>query len=84
MLTRDPKQRPSARDMLAHPWIATAGGDAGANAVVHTPEVLQRIRSFAAMDRLKKHAALVRRQGVLAHLCAGLCWKPFLHQSPWL
>lgn len=97
MMDRDARRRPSAREMLAHPWVASCGGSegggsggghsssfgdlhaagaggcsgacgygagaagAGGGGGRRTPEVLQRIRSFAAMERLKKHAALVRR-----------------------
>eukprot|EP00878_Enallax_costatus_P023431 GHUV01024924.1.p1 GENE.GHUV01024924.1~~GHUV01024924.1.p1 ORF type:complete len:422 (+),score=89.91 GHUV01024924.1:936-2201(+) len=55
MMTYDPKHRPSAREMLAHEWIRE-GGVAGDNPI--EPEVLHRMRSFAAMNKLKKQALL--------------------------
>lgn len=59
MMTYNDKRRPSARDMLGHEWIRE-GGVAGSNVI--EPEVLHRMRSFAAMNKLKKKALLVRRQ----------------------
>lgn len=73
MMTWNDKHRPYAREMLRHEWVRE-GGVAGDN--VLEPEVLQRLRSFAGMNRLKKHALLV---SVLAGaegvwwLC-GTCW----------
>jgi hypothetical protein len=42
--------------MLKHEWIRE-GGVAGSNVI--EPEVLHRMRSFAAMNKLKKKALLV-------------------------
>jgi hypothetical protein len=42
--------------MLKHQWIRE-GGVAGSNVI--EPEVLHRMRSFAAMNKLKKKALLV-------------------------
>ncbi|GBF97248.1 calcium-dependent kinase [Raphidocelis subcapitata] len=58
MLTRDPARRPSAREMLAHPWLAAEGGGATAAAAAAEPELLHRIEAFSQMERLKQHAAL--------------------------
>lgn len=57
MMTWDARQRPSARDMLSHPWIRE-GGLAGDNMI--EPEVLHRLRSFANMNAFKKHTLMVR------------------------
>jgi hypothetical protein len=56
MMTYSDKRRPTARDMLKHEWIRE-GGVAGCNVI--EPEVLHRMRSFAAMNMLKKKALLV-------------------------
>jgi calcium-dependent protein kinase len=56
MMTYDYKDRPTAREMLEHEWVRE-DGVATDNEL--QPEVLQRMRSFAAMNRLKKQALLV-------------------------
>jgi hypothetical protein len=61
MMTYCDKKRPSARDMLKHDWIRE-GGVAGSNVI--EPEVLHRMRSFAAMNKLKKKALLVRQLAI--------------------
>lgn len=66
MMTYDPKQRPTAREMLEHEWVRE-GGLAGDNVI--EPEVLHRLRSFAAMNKLKKQALLVS------------AWLPWLKPS---
>jgi hypothetical protein len=57
MMTWCEERRPSAREMLGDPWVRE-GGLAGDN--VLEPEVLQRLRSFADMNKLKQHTLLVR------------------------
>lgn len=57
MLVRDPSKRASASEVLAHDWIRE-NGVAGDNSI--EPEVLKRIRGFAAMNKLKKEALKVR------------------------
>jgi hypothetical protein len=57
MMTWDARKRPSARDMLGHPWIRK-DGVAGSNVI--EPEVLHRLRSFANMNAFKKHTLTVR------------------------
>jgi serine/threonine protein kinase len=100
MLTRDPAARPTARELLQHPWLRPdgastvagsspagscwgggegkgssasfmtsdqeegGGGNGGEAGGAPPPEMLTRIRSFANMDRLKKHAALVSGGGL--------------------
>eukprot|EP00879_Flechtneria_rotunda_P004051 GHRR01004294.1.p1 GENE.GHRR01004294.1~~GHRR01004294.1.p1 ORF type:complete len:279 (+),score=107.43 GHRR01004294.1:1153-1989(+) len=56
MLVRDPSQRATAAEVLAHDWIRE-NGVAGDNLI--EPEVLRRIRGFAAMNKLKKEALKV-------------------------
>lgn len=62
MLVRDRNKRATAADVLAHEWIKE-GGVAGDNVI--EPEVLKRIRGFAAMNKLKKEALKVK---VVTHL----------------
>ncbi|WIA08867.1 hypothetical protein OEZ85_008288 [Tetradesmus obliquus] len=56
MLVRDPSKRATAAEVLAHEWIKE-NGVAGDNEI--EPEVLKRIRGFAAMNKLKKEALKV-------------------------
>lgn len=56
MLVRDPAKRATAAEVLAHDWIRE-NGVAGDKEI--EPEVLTRIRGFAAMNRLKKEALKV-------------------------
>eukprot|EP00775_Hariotina_reticulata_P005659 gene5659-5898_t len=56
MLVRDPSKRASAAEVLADDWIRE-NGVAGDNLI--EPEVLKRIRGFAAMNKLKKEALKV-------------------------
>ncbi|KAI8470620.1 MAG: kinase-like domain-containing protein [Monoraphidium minutum] len=53
MLVRDPRKRATAAEVLAHEWVRE-GGVAGDNVI--EPEVLTRMRGFAAMNKLKKAA----------------------------
>jgi calcium-dependent protein kinase len=57
MLTRDPAKRATADEVLNHEWVRE-NGVAGSNVI--EPEVLKRLRGFAAMNRLKKEALKVR------------------------
>ncbi len=57
MLVRDPRKRATAAEILQHPWMKE-DGVAGDHAI--EPEVLKRIKGFAAMNRLKKEALKVR------------------------
>ena len=56
MLTRDPLKRATADEVLSHEWVRE-NGVAGSNVI--EPEVLKRLRGFAAMNRLKKEALKV-------------------------
>jgi len=53
MLTRDPKQRPSAEELLADPWLRK-GGNAPDKPIDNV--VAARLKDFAAMNGLKKRA----------------------------
>lgn len=66
-MTWDARQRPSAREMLNHPWIRK-DGVAGSNVI--EPEVLHRLKSFANMNAFKKHTLMVSRCGTV---CAVRC-----------
>eukprot|EP00775_Hariotina_reticulata_P005113 gene5113-5353_t len=69
MMTYEPKQRPTAAQMLQHEWVRE-GGVAGDNIIV--PEVLNRLRSFASLNKLKKLAMLMIAQRLPADEVAGL------------
>ncbi|KIY98461.1 calcium-dependent protein kinase [Monoraphidium neglectum] len=56
MLVRNPTKRATAADVLRHEWVRE-GGVAGDNVI--EPEVLTRMRGFAAMNKLKKEALKV-------------------------
>jgi serine/threonine protein kinase len=58
MLVRDPRKRPDAATILAHEWMQ--GGSSAPEAPMQ-PEILQRMRRFANMNRFKKEALRVRR-----------------------
>jgi len=54
LLRKDPKQRPSARETLAHPWVL--GGDASARALGAPlrASVVQRIQRFGQANPLRR------------------------------
>lgn len=59
MLQRDPAKRPTAAQLLHHAWLCQAAPD--------TPlgdDIVQRIRSFAAMTKVKRAAMLMAAQGL--------------------
>ncbi|KAF8058936.1 CPK9 [Scenedesmus sp. PABB004] len=81
MLTRDPDQRPTAAELLRHPWLAAARGssDAGgaggggaaawpAAAVPLADSLVQRLQRYGTYGRLKQ---LVLRQVAAALAAAG-------------
>jgi hypothetical protein len=55
---RDPKKRATAAEILAHEWVKA---DGVASDEPLEPEVLKRMRGFAAMNKLKKEALKVSR-----------------------
>jgi calcium-dependent protein kinase len=59
MLERDPNKRPTAAQLLQHSWLCQAAPD--------TPlgeDIVERIRSFAAMTKVKRAAMLLAAQGL--------------------
>ena len=56
MLTRDVKKRLKAEELLKHPWMRVNGV---ATDDIITPEVLNRLRTFGNMNKLKKEALKV-------------------------
>jgi len=69
MLTRDPLKRATADEVLSHEWVRE-NGVAGSNVI--EPEVLKRLRGFAAMNRLKKEALKVIATNLPADEIQGL------------
>lgn len=69
MLERDPSKRATATEVLNHEWVKENGvaGD-----VEIEPEVLRRIRGFAAMNKLKKEALKVIASNLPAEEITGL------------
>jgi hypothetical protein len=57
MLVRDPRKRPDAQTILKHEWLT--GGAAAPEAPMQ-PEILNRMKRFAGMNRFKKEALRVR------------------------
>ncbi len=53
---RDPKKRATAAEILQHEWVRA---DGVASDTALQPEVLKRLRGFAAMNKLKKEALKV-------------------------
>lgn len=66
MLVRDPRRRPDAQTMMKHDWLR--GGAAAPEAPMQ-PEILNRMKRFAGMNRFKKEALRVRMK--LAGLSGG-------------
>lgn len=62
MLVRDPAKRATAQDILQHEWMKENGA---AQESAIQPEILQRMRKFAGMNRFKKEALKV---------CGGVPW----------
>ena len=56
MLTRDPKKRLTAEQLLRHPWMKVNGA---ASDAAMTPEFLMRLHQFGGMNHLKKEALKV-------------------------
>uniref|UniRef100_A0A383VCA4 non-specific serine/threonine protein kinase n=1 Tax=Tetradesmus obliquus TaxID=3088 RepID=A0A383VCA4_TETOB len=56
MLVHDPRKRPDAATILGHEWMQ--GGSSAPEAPMQ-PEILQRMRRFANMNRFKKEALRV-------------------------
>lgn len=61
MLVRDPRKRPDAATILKHEWLR--GGSPAAAEAPMQPEILNRMKRFANMNRFKKEALRVRGEG---------------------
>jgi len=59
MLQRDPARRPSAKQVLQHKWLCQAAPDAPLG-----DDVIQRMRGFTAMTKVKRAAMLVAAQNL--------------------
>lgn len=57
LLVRDPRKRPDAQSILKHEWLR--GGGAAAPEAPMQPEILNRMKRFAGMNRFKKEALRV-------------------------
>uniref|UniRef100_A0A1J3G363 non-specific serine/threonine protein kinase n=2 Tax=Noccaea caerulescens TaxID=107243 RepID=A0A1J3G363_NOCCA len=68
MLTKDPKKRISAAQVLEHPWIK--GGEAPDKPI--DSAVLSRMKQFRAMNKLKKLALKVIAEGLSEEEIKGL------------
>ncbi|RCV37296.1 hypothetical protein SETIT_8G051500v2 [Setaria italica] len=69
MLTRDPKKRFSAHEVLCHPWIVD---DAVAPDKPIDSAVLSRLKHFSAMNKLKKMALRVIAESLSEEEIGGL------------
>ena len=81
LLTRDPAKRPTAAEALAHPWLAGRhaagagggrGGAAAARGAPLDPVVLTRLKSFAALDKLRRAALVTAARALPATETAAL------------
>jgi len=69
MLTQDPHKRPSAQDLLQHPWIRK-GGTAPTDPI--QPYVLKHLRQFANENRFKRLALKMAAESMTAEEISGL------------
>ncbi|KAK6145726.1 hypothetical protein DH2020_022546 [Rehmannia glutinosa] len=69
MLVRDPKKRPTAHQVLCHPWVQV-GGVAPDKPL--DSAVLTRLKQFSAMNKLKKIAIRVIAESLSEEEIAGL------------
>uniref|UniRef100_A0A1J3G5V6 non-specific serine/threonine protein kinase n=1 Tax=Noccaea caerulescens TaxID=107243 RepID=A0A1J3G5V6_NOCCA len=79
MLTKDPKKRISASDVLEHPWIKNEASKPSDNFLV------SRMRRFGGMSRLKKLAFKVIAEGLAEEEKKDLktCFKDMDIDSSW-
>ncbi|GAB4836209.1 Mitogen-activated protein kinase cpk1 [Ancistrocladus abbreviatus] len=69
MLVRDPRKRPTAHEVLCHPWIQV---DGVAPDKPLDSAVLSRLKQFRAMNKLKKMALRVIAESLSEEEIAGL------------
>lgn len=69
MLVRDPRRRPTAHDVLCHPWVQI---DGVAPDKPLDSAVLSRLKQFSAMNKLKKMALKVIAESLSEEEIAGL------------
>lgn len=69
MLVRDPRRRPTAHDVLCHPWVQI---DGVAPDKPLDSAVLSRLKHFSAMNKLKKMALKVIAESLSEEEIAGL------------
>eukprot|EP00252_Welwitschia_mirabilis_P002112 TRINITY_DN12027_c0_g3_i1.p1 TRINITY_DN12027_c0_g3~~TRINITY_DN12027_c0_g3_i1.p1 ORF type:complete len:585 (+),score=107.62 TRINITY_DN12027_c0_g3_i1:198-1952(+) len=69
MLDRDPKKRPTAHEVLCHPWIRD---DGVAPDKPLDSAVLSRLKQFSAMNKIKKMALRVIAESLSEDEIAGL------------
>lgn len=69
LLTMDAAKRPTARDILQHPWLSQEGA---ASDVELGSVVVDRIKKFAQMNKLKKMALMAVGQSLDPDELAGL------------
>ncbi|XP_059628519.1 calcium-dependent protein kinase 1-like [Cornus florida] len=69
MLVRDPKKRPTAHEVLCHPWVQV---DGVAPDKPLDSAVLSRMKQFSAMNKLKKMALRVIAENLSEEEIAGL------------
>jgi hypothetical protein len=77
MLVRDPRKRPDAATILKHEWLR--GGSPAAAEAPMQPEILNRMKRFAGMNRFKKEALRVRRGGGGVELGPPMRYKTVKH-----
>ncbi|KAF8398011.1 hypothetical protein HHK36_016937 [Tetracentron sinense] len=69
MLVRDPKKRPTAHEVLCHPWVQV---DSVAPDKPLDSAVLTRLKQFSAMNKIKKIAIRVIAESLSEEEIAGL------------
>ncbi|XP_071725201.1 calcium-dependent protein kinase 1-like isoform X2 [Rutidosis leptorrhynchoides] len=69
MLVRDPRRRPTAHEVLCHPWVQE---DGVAPDKPLDSAVLSRLKQFSAMNKLKKMAIRVIAESLSEEEIAGL------------
>jgi calcium-dependent protein kinase len=71
MLVRDPAKRPDAATILRHEWLRSSSNSAGGPEAALQPEILNRMKNFANMNRFKKEALRVSGERESARVSTG-------------